>query len=120
MLGPDPIPAGFAYLTTITHGLVVRTIAARLERHAGRAPLVVLAERDLTGVVVCLQPQPGRVCAVGMRRRSPDRRHQVVGVAHEWRAVPIDDVLQALEVCGRHHCVHAQLTRSSSRLAQCS
>jgi hypothetical protein len=42
LMGGQPLPALFDYLTEIQPGLVVATIAGWLDRHGDRAPLVVL------------------------------------------------------------------------------
>jgi hypothetical protein len=68
LLGDDPIPGAFEYLTTIAPGRIVETIAAWLRRHPGADPLVIL---DTLGKVMP-QAMPGE---------SPYQRDYRIGSA---------------------------------------
>jgi hypothetical protein len=103
LLGPDPIPERFDYLTRVEHGQVIATIAAWLELHTDAAPLVIL---DTLGKVMppALQGESSyqRDYRVGstLRALCDQRPGMTLLVNHHDRKAGSDDFVDA--VSGTH------------------
>jgi AAA domain/Transcriptional regulator, AbiEi antitoxin len=103
LLGDDPIPAGFEYLTTVMPSLIVPTIEQWLQRHDGAGPLVIL---DTLGKVMppALSGESAyqRDYRIGstLKRSADEHPGTSVLVNHHDRKATADDFVDS--VSGTH------------------